>query len=205
MNKKVIIIGASGHGKSIGNIMIHAKDEIIGFLDDNIPIGTEIIHSPQIKVIGTLKNIDDFPDVEFVIGVGSNQIRKEIASQYSLNYYKAIHPSAQIGVDTQIGMGTVIMANACVNACATIGSHCIINTGAIVEHENHIGDFVHISPNAALAGNVKIGNGTHIGIGAIVKNNVTITDDVVIGAGSVVVKDIKESGTYIGVPARRLK
>jgi acetyltransferase-like isoleucine patch superfamily enzyme len=34
---------------------------------------------------------------------------------------------------------------------------------------------------------------------------VSICDDVVIGAGSVVTKDITESGTYAGNPARRLK
>ena len=35
-------------------------------------------------------------------------------------------------------------------------------------------------------------------------NNVTITNNCVIGAGAVVVKDIKESGTYIGIPVKEL-
>jgi len=37
-----------------------------------------------------------------------------------------------------------------------------------------------------------------------VKNNVTIAGNVVVGTGAVVVKSISESGTYVGVPARKM-
>ena len=37
------------------------------------------------------------------------------------------------------------MANAVINPGAEVGNHCIINTGAIVEHDNKLADFVHIS------------------------------------------------------------
>ena len=40
------------------------------------------------------------------------------------------------------------MQNALVQADASIGRHCIINSGASVDHECRIGDFVHISPHA---------------------------------------------------------
>ena len=43
-----------------------------------------------------------------------------------------------------------------------------------------------------------------IGAGVTVKNNVTICSDCIVGAGAVVVKDIKEQGTYIGVPAKKI-
>ena len=60
------------------------------------------------------------------------------------------------------------MAGAVIQAGADIGAHCIINTGAVADHDNAIGDYVHLSPRAALAGGVKVGEGTHIGIGASV-------------------------------------
>ena len=91
------------------------------------------------------------------------------------------------------------MPNAVINAGAKIGEHCIINTGAIVEHDNILENYVHISVGAKLAGTVHVGRATWIGIGASVSNNLSIC------AGAVVVKDITESGTYIGVPARRMK
>ena len=95
------------------------------------------------------------------------------------------------------------MAGAVINVCSTVGMHCIINTGSIVEHDNVVGDYVHISPNVALGGTVHIGNSTHMGIGATVSNNISICDNCMIGAGAVVVRDVKESGTYMGVPARK--
>ena len=38
----------------------------------------------------------------------------------------------------------------------------------------------------------------------LINNNINITNSCMIGSGAVVVGDIKEPGTYVGVPARRL-
>jgi acetyltransferase-like isoleucine patch superfamily enzyme len=53
-------------------------------------------------------------------------------------------------------------------------------------------------------GSTYIGNGVSIGSNATILP-VKICDNVVIGAGAVVTKDIVESGTYIGSPARKLR
>ena len=90
------------------------------------------------------------------------------------------------------------------SSCTRIGKGCIINTGATVDHDNQIGDYVHISPGVHLAGTVNIGKGVWLGIGSIVSNNLHVADDCMIGVGAVVIKDITESGTYVGNPARRL-
>lgn len=207
MRKKVVIIGAGGHAKVIADIIEKSGDEIVGFLDDNKEIGTTIIN--EYKVIGDLNNRFTMAvtkeNLEFIIAIGDNKKREEISHSPNLKFYTAIHPSAQIGLDVEIQEGTVIMANACINSSAKIGKHCIINTGAIIEHDNIIEDFVHVSPNVALGGTVKIGKSTHVGIGSTIKNNITICENCKIGAGAVVVKDIEKEGTYIGVPAKGIK
>ena len=203
--QNVIIIGAGGHAKVIADIIQKCGDSVYGFLDDNIEIGTCIIG--YYKVIGKISDCNKFKNevdnLKFIIGIGNNNIRKQIAEKYDLDYYTAIHPTACIGMEVSICKGTVIMPHACINASAKIGKHCIINTNALTEHDNKISDYVHISPNAALAGAVSIGEGTQIGINATVKNNINIAENCIIGAGAVVVKDIKESGIYIGVPAKK--
>ena len=207
MRKKVVIIGAGGHAKVIADIIEKSGDEIVGFLDDNKKKGTNIIK--EYKVLGDFNN--RFPlaiansDYEFIIAIGDNKKREEISHSPNLKFYTAIHPSAQIGLDVEIKEGTVVMANSCINSSAKIGKHCIINTGAIIEHDNIIEDFVHISPNVALGGTVKIGKNTQVGIGSTIKNNFTIFENCKIGAGAVVVKDIEKEGTYIGVPAKGIK
>lgn len=68
-----------------------------------------------------------------------------------------------------------------------------------------IEDYAHVSVGAHLAGTVHVGKGTWIGVGAIVSNNVNICGNCMIGAGAVVVKDITISGTYVGIPAKKVE
>lgn len=199
--KQVIIIGASGHGKVVADIVEKSGNKVCGFLDDNV--NGCVFGYP---VLGKISDCNKYaPEFEFVIALGDNQIRGKIAHNIdNSKLHTAIHPTASIAKDVKIGCGTVIMANAAINPTATIGKNCIINTGAIVEHDNIIGDYVHLSPRVALGGTVNIGNYSHIGIGATVRNNVSVAENCIIGAGSVVVKDIRDSGTYVGVPAKKI-
>lgn len=202
MSKKLVIIGASGHGKVIADIALRNGYEIVGFLDDNDAL-EEIVGFP---VLGGVSEIPRYQmECEFIIAIGSNQIREMIAKQYAVKWAILIHPTAVIGMDVQIEVGTVVMANAVINPSARIGKHCIINTGAVIEHDNFLQDYVHVSPNATLAGTVHVGERVHVGVGVCVKNNTSIAADVTIGAGAAVVKDITEAGVYVGVPTRRMR
>lgn len=203
MDKGIIILGAGGHAKVIADILIKRNESLIGFLDDNIPIGTKVLS--DYSVIGRIDDCINFDDSYFIIGIGNNKIRKTIAENFTLNWHTAIHPTAVIASGIKIGEGSVIMANSVINIDTKIGCHAIVNTASIVEHDDIIGDYVHISPNATLGGTVSVGEGSHIGIGAVVKNNINICNNCVIGAGGVVVKDLKKEGTYVGVPAREMK
>ena len=199
---RLIIIGAGGHGKVIADAALKNGYTNICYIDDHA-IG-DVMGFP---IIGTSADIEHLNDgsTDFIIGIGNNAVRKTIAETYNVNWVSIIHPSAQIAFNAEIGKGTVVMANAVVNVCATVGEHCIINTGAIIEHDNVIENYAHISPNVALGGTVRIGSLTHVGIGATVKNNTEICSDCTIGAGAVVIKNITEPGTYVGVPARKIK
>lgn len=201
--ERVVIIGASGHAKVIADIIIKSGDVLVGFLDDNPDLPDSIIGFPN---LGDISHYREYADqCSFIIGIGNNHIRKNIAESMCVRWYTAIHPSAQIALDTHIGEGTVIMPNAVVNTSAVLGKHCILNTGAVAEHDNRIGDYVHISPNAALCGTVCVGDLTHIGAGVVVKNNVSICGNVIVGAGAAVVSNIDAEGIYVGIPAKMKK
>ena len=137
--------------------------------------------------------------------IGSNRVRRMLAEKMTVRWATVIHPRATVSPYAQLGEGTVVMPHAVINACATVGKHCIINTGAVAEHDNRLGDYVHLSPNAALGGTVTVGSGTHIGIGACVRNNIRICEGCTVGAGAAVVRDITVPGTYVGIPAGRIK
>ncbi len=205
MPKDVVIIGAGGHAKVIADIITKTNDNVIGFLDDNLSLQEKKIYLDK-KVIGTTKDIDKYKEYYFVIGIGNNNIRENIANNHDLKWYKAIHPSAIIANEASIEEGSVIMAGSIINTGTKIRKHCIINTKSSLDHDNIIENYVHISPGATLAGTVHIKEKTWICAGATIINNITIAKNNIIGAGSVVIKDInKEDSIYVGVPARKIK
>lgn len=200
--KKLVIIGASGHGKVMADIAHKNGYEDIVFLDDDETVKSCMGY----PVIGKSGEAGNYPERDFFVAIGNPVIREKVQKQLldkNLNVATLIHPKAVIAEHVTVGTGTVIMAGAVVNPDSRIGEGCIINTGASIDHDNVIGDYVHISVGSHLAGTVSVGARTWVGIGAVASNNLTICADCMIGAGAVVVKDIKEPGTYIGVPARK--
>ena len=192
---RLIIIGASGHGKVIADIAVKNGYEDIIFLDDD----ESIKECAGFPVIGKSKDAKDL-DGDKIVAIGNAAIRERI--QQEIETVTLIHPDAVIGRRVEIGKGTVVMAGAIINTDTVIGDGCIINTAASVDHDCFVDDFSHIAVGAHLSGTVVVGTGTWIGAGATVINNVNICGKCMIGAGAVVIKDIDEPGTYIGVPAK---
>lgn len=197
--RKLVIIGAGGHGAVIADIAVRCGYKEIAFLDDN----ESIAECHGYPVLGKSADADTI-EADMIVAVGNARVRREI--QQSIENDKVItliHPDAVIAENVKIGKGTVVMAGTVINPGAVVGKGCIINTCASVDHDCNVGDFVHISVGSHLCGTVTVGDDTWIGAGAIVSNNVTICDGCMIGAGAVVIKTIEETGTYVGVPARR--
>lgn len=199
--RKLVIVGASGHGKVIADIARKNGYKEIVFLDDD-----ESIHEcGGYSVIGKSSEVVTM-DADVIVGIGNADIRKRI--QESIPEEKTvtlIHPDAVVAEDVVIDAGTVVMAGAVINPGARIGRGCIINTCSSVDHDCVVGDYAHISVGCHLCGTVTVGDRTWIGAGATVSNNISICSDCMIGAGAVVVKEIKEPGTYVGSPVRKIK
>lgn len=199
--KQLVIIGASGHGKVVADIARKNGYDEICFLDDN----ESLTDCGGYPVVGKSSEWNRF-DCDIFVAIGNAKIRERIMGELTEQSVPIlIHPNAVIGENVSVGMGTVVVAGAVVNPGAMIGRGCIINTGASVDHDCRIDDFVHVSVGAHIAGTVQVGKRTWIGAGATVSNNLNICGDCMIGAGAVVVKNITEMGTYVGVPARRIK
>ncbi|MBM6840749.1 acetyltransferase [[Clostridium] spiroforme] len=196
--KKLVIIGASGHGKVIADIAVKNGYEEIVFLDDDEHI-KECAGFPVVGRVSVANEIDG----DKIVAIGNANIREKIQNDL-IGLITLIHPAAVISRRVKIGEGTVIMAGAVINSDAIIGKGCIINTCSSVDHDCRIGNFSHVSVGAHIAGTVEIGIKTWIGVGSTISNNVKICGDCMIGAGAVVVKDIKKPGIYIGVPIKEL-
>lgn len=204
MQEKLVIVGASGHGKVVADIGLRTGYRNVLFLDDN----SETIDPMGLPIAGRVSDAHLYPDADFAVAIGDATVRKTILEQLAASRYNIatlVHPSAIIGSYVNIGPGSVIAAGAVINPCVNIGFGCIVNTGATIDHDCTIKDYSHVSVGAHLAGNVSVGESTWIGIGAVISNNIHICDGCTIGAGTVVIHDIATKGVYIGVPARLLK
>jgi sugar O-acyltransferase (sialic acid O-acetyltransferase NeuD family) len=208
--KPLILIGGGGHCKScIDVIEATGAWEIKGILDQSFRKGPLVLDYP---VIGTDEEIDKLIALDnyFLVTVGqikSAAIRKKIFSTLKLKNAKIatiISPKATVSKFAVVGAGTIIHHNCLVNAGAHIGENNIINTASIIEHDAQVGSNNHISTGAILNGNVNLGDDCFIGSGTVIINGISIADNVVIGAGSLVIKNIEESGTYAGVPVKRM-
>lgn len=197
----VYLIGASGHGKVILEIIEEENRTVAGLFDSN-PEKKELSGYP---VIGNLQQGEYPQNARFIISIGNNKTRKDHTERFDLLYTTAVHPKAAISRRCDVGKGTVIMAGVSVNSDSSIGKHVILNTNCSVDHDCIIEDFVHISPNACLAGNVTVGEGTHVGAGAVIIQGVNVGRWATIGAGAVVLKDVEDHAIVVGNPAKVIR
>jgi acetyltransferase-like isoleucine patch superfamily enzyme len=114
-----------------------------------------------------------------------------------------IGPFVEVQKDVIIGKRTRIQSHSFVCEFVTIGNDCFIGHGVVF-----INDL--FSAGTPASGNKNLWKSTNIGDSVSIGSNATILpvdvcNNVVIGAGSVVTKNIDESGTYIGNPARKIE
>ena len=198
---KLVIIGAGGHGKVVADIAEKNGYTDIVFLDDNGSLN-ECAGFPVVGSTTLLPTFQD--DCDFIVAIGNAEARQRIQDSIAGYVATLVHPHASISRRVTIGEGSVVMAGAVINSDVVLGKGCIVNTSASVDHDCHIEDYTHVSVGAHIAGNVTVGTRSWVGIGATINNNIFVCNDCMIGAGAAVVHDITETGTYIGVPARKM-
>lgn len=203
----MILVGGGGHCKSVIEAAESVGREIKGILDLPQYFGDDCL---GYHVIGTDSDIPLYADeCDFIVTLGfitnpEHRIQlHRLIEEAGGSFGTVIASTARVSRHAEIAPGSVVLHNADINAGAYIGRGCIINTGANIEHDAHIGDYCHVSTGAMVNGDCRVGEASFIGSGAVVANGITIVGNAVIGAGAVVCSDITDSGTYVGIPARK--
>ncbi len=206
--KRILIIGAGGFGKEVVDLI---KDiggyEIVGFFDDNIEKkGTLVNHIP---VLDTTEYLYQYQSVESVVIAIANPILKKKVYKHSkdigFQYPNLIHPTVIMGGNAKLGVGNIIGVNSILSTEVTLQDFVTVNPQCGIGHESELRSFTTLYWNVNISGNVTIQEGCELGSKSCVLQGLNITRHAIIGAGAVVIKDIHESGTYIGVPAGKIK
>lgn len=215
LNKqRIVIIGGAGNGMVFAQVILDMQKSgqpiiLEGFLNDHHDCGEMLGKWPVLGKPADWKELDD--DVHFVFAlltVGKMQERAELLHSLAIPQNRMatlVHPSAMIGFDTHIGKGSVICSHASVQPGASIGDNTIVRAGANVGHDVILGDCIDIGPNVTLCGFSSVKNGAHVAANSVVRDSISVGEYAVVGAGSVILKDVDESTTWLGNPARRVK
>ena len=208
----LLLLGAGGHARVVAETALSSGSfSRIAFLDDRCSGPAQLPDQLGWPVIGPFTAALD-PQVRLqfqaaLVAIGNAAVRLQWLQSLAAAGYKVpilIHPTAWVSPSAQLGDGSVVFAQAAIQAQAVIGSGAILNTGCSVDHDAQLGDGVHICPGARLAGKVQVGNRSWVGMGSSVIQQVTIGADVTVGAGASVVRDLPDGVTAVGVPARNL-
>lgn len=196
------LFGAGGHAKVVIGTARAAGWRVGGLIDPRF------LTEPAYLLGATVHpGIEVLPrDAALLVAIGDSRIRRNVVEQTpSERWATLIHPKADAADDVQIGAGTVVFSMAVVQPGSSVGRHVIINTAAVVEHDNQLADYAQLATGARLTGGVTIGTGAFIGAGAVVLPEVKIGDWCIVGAGAVVTRDVPDGTTVIGVPAKEIK
>ena len=191
---KKALVGYGGHSREV---MAQMGVKLTCFVDDKYAVkGTQPISKFDPK------------EYTLMVAVADSEDRFNIVQRLpkGTKYFTWIHPTALImSDDIEIGEGSFIGAYSILTNNIKIGRHALLNRGNHIGHDCSIGDFFSAMPNAVVGGNVEIGSSVYIGSCSNIREKIKISDNIKIGMNSAVVKNIKISGTYVGVPCKFLK
>ena len=172
-------------------------DYIVFFVDDKYADGIS-------------KPISTFNPNEYMmmVAVADSKDRYDIVQRLpkETKYFTYIHPTVLImSDDIKIGYGTFIGAYSILTTNINIGDHSLLNRGNHIGHDTNIGSYFSAMPGAIVSGNVTIYDMVYMGTNSSIKEKLSIHSLVTIGSNAAVVKNIKSSGTYVGVPVKKIK
>jgi len=203
------IIGAGGFGREVLCLYIDICRQEGRPYEGTVIFAEDDAHWQERSVMGIpvqpLSSVQDRP-YSFVIAIGDPQARAQVAATMptSTRWATLVHPSAIGSEWVTTGEGSIICAGAVLTCNISMGRHTHINLNTTIGHDVKAGDFFTTAPGVAVSGNCSLGNQVYIGSNACIREKTTVADQVIIGMGAVVVKNITESGTYVGNPARKI-
>ena len=214
---KTFIFGASGFAKEVEFYIFESNNNP----QTDIDIYAFVVHDSEYHVGNSINGIQIISENQYfntfhksemhncVIAIGHPALKEKIYNKinYETTLFPAIiHPTVIYDKRTvRVGKGSIICPGSLITTEIEIGDFVHLNINTTVGHECEIGNFSTISPGVQISGNVKISSNVFIGTGAAILENVEITANSIIGASALVNKTIEESGTYVGIPVKKIK
>lgn len=204
---KLCIIGTGGFSLEVFDILMDIYPQINKNIEEEVFFVDDSNKSSKHLGLKIVKEKDvDFINTEIIIAVGDSTIRKKIVDKLpkTTKYARIIHPSSFISPSSILGRNIIISHNCVVSSKVEIGDHSHLNYHTCIGHETKIKDFFTSAPGVKISGNCNIGNNVYFGTNSSIIQGKIIVDDVKVGIGSVVLNNIKNPGTYLFNPSKKI-
>jgi UDP-3-O-[3-hydroxymyristoyl] glucosamine N-acyltransferase len=179
------------------NCSIHPS----AIIEDGVKIGDNVKIGP-FSFIGKGTEIGNDCIIDANTVIGSRGFEIKVINKVPRSVHHA--GGVRIGNNVEIGVGCVI-DKAMFGGSTIIGGNTKIDNLVQIAHNCTLGKDVLICANVQVSGSVTIGDRCYLAPSVSIRDQVNIVRDAFIGIGAVVTKHIPEPGTYIGIPARRIK
>lgn len=210
MNKTLAILGAGHLGQQIAHFAIADKHyKKVVFFDDfskekNVD-GYSILGDAEAIIAEFRKNSFD----ELIIGIGYHHLeaRKRLFQKLEndIPFGTILHTSAWVDPSAVIEKGCVIYPRCCIDSNALIAENTILNLSCTIAHDSCVGAHSFLGPSVSIAGFSNVGERCFLGINTTLTDTISICPGTFTGAAAVLIKDITESGLYVGNPAKKIR
>ncbi|HOG18997.1 MAG TPA: hypothetical protein PKW37_00950 [Salinivirgaceae bacterium] len=208
--KRVAFVGSGEMARHVGHYMVEDRQfEVVGYYDDFTPVGTIVNNYP---ILGKLDDVEMqykqgvFDELSNAIGFTRMQYRKKVFERFEnkIPFATFIHSSCTVDSTAKVGKGSIVFPQCILYMDSIVENNVFIQISSFVT-DSVVRKHTLISASVTVAGRAEVGECCFIGVGSTISSDVKICNNVFTGAGTVVVKNITEPGTYVGVPARKIK
>ena len=139
----VLVLGRGGFGAELGEMLEDCGWGKPVFLDDNaadLCRGAARLCRPGADAASARPPF---------VALGNNALRLQLIQKLTATGYKLpvfIHPAAEVSRSAALGAGSMVLPFAFVGANVRAGAGCLLNAGAIVDHDAVLGAAVHVAP-----------------------------------------------------------
>jgi acetyltransferase EpsM len=198
----IFVFGSGAQGRVVKDILDYNGVHDVYFIDENSSMVGQRINGSEVVSFEMATSMTKH--LKISLAVGNPYTRRKIIdtyNDYEIDWINVIHKNAFIANSANLGIGNTICANSIINSNAEVGNFCLINNGAIIEHDTVLKDYCSISPKAVVGGRCVINENVFIASNATIMARTNIGKDAIVGMGSIVTKDIYDNQLAFGAPA----
>lgn len=210
--KDIVVYGFGGLGREVACLIRKINEvnpvwNMIGFFDDGVEPGTKCKYGAVLGNIDTLNSWDR--DIAVAIAVGNPKYLKDLSMKITnphASFPNLVAPNCFFfDYDSvYLGKGNIVSFGCRMSCNVNIGDFNVLDGNISLGHDVEIGSYNMMFPEVRISGQTTIGNSNYFGARCFSSQCLKIGNNNRFGAGTFILRKIKDSGFYMGNPAKKV-